>query len=261
VSSPSTLAGHGVHGGAPCTVRLHRYDGPLVLRRAGRTVAPRISAVVGARGATVLGADGVRVAMVEHLFAALHVLDVWSGVLIEVDADELPILDGSAEPWAEAVAALGPFPPPPEPTDLEGDVRRDDGATAALEAGPRGLDVRIAFDHPAVGEQAWRGGPEAWPELLPARTFGFARDAGALRAAGMAAGARRENAIVFGDDAPLEPLRFPDEPVRHKALDALGDLYLLGRPFAGRLRVRRGGHELHQRLVSRLVEASAGSLG
>ena len=261
MSSPSTLAGHGVHGGAPCTVRLHRYDGPLLLRRAGHTIAPRISAVVGARGATVLGADGVRVAMVEHLFAALHVRDVWSGVLIEVDGDELPILDGSAAPWDEALTALAPFPPAPEPSRLEAWVQREDGASASLEAGPRGLDVRIAFDHPAVGEQAWHGGPEVWPELLPARTFGFARDAGALYAAGLAGGAKRENAIVFGDHAPLEPLRFPDEPVRHKALDALGDLYLLGRPFAGRLRVRRGGHDLHQRLVSRIVAASAGSGG
>ncbi len=261
MSSAATLAGHGVHGGAPCTVRLHRYDGPVALRRAGRTIAARISAVVGARGSTVLGSEGVRVAMVEHLFAALHVRDVWSGVLIEVDADELPILDGSAAPWDEALAALAPFPPPPEPSRFEGAVRRDDGAVAALEAGPRGLDVRIAFDHPAIGAQAWRGGPEAWSELLPARTFGFARDAAALRAAGLATGARRENAIVFGDDAPLEPLRFPDEPVRHKALDALGDLYLLGRPFAGRLRVRRGGHDLHQRLVTRIVAASAENAG
>ncbi|MDZ7708129.1 MAG: UDP-3-O-acyl-N-acetylglucosamine deacetylase [Trueperaceae bacterium] len=260
MSSAPTLAGHGVHSGTPCTVRLHRYDGPVVLRRAGRTIAPRISAVVGARGATILGADGVRAAMVEHLFAALQIRDVWSGVLIEVDADELPILDGSAAPWYEALNALAPFPPPPEPWRVDAEIRREDGAYAGVKPGPRELDVQIAFDHPAVGTQAWQGAQDAWPELLAARTFGFARDAATLRAAGLASGAKPENAIVFGDDAPLEPLRFPDEPVRHKALDALGDLYLLGRPFAGRLRVRRGGHDLHHRLVTRIV-SSAGSAG
>lgn len=260
MSSLPTLAGHGVHSGDPCTVRLHRYDGPIVLRRAGRTIAPTIASVVGSRGATILGTDGARVSMVEHLFAALQIRGVWSGVAIEVDADELPILDGSAAPWFEALGALAPFDPPPEPSRVEAEIHRD-GAFAGVDAGPRGLDVQIAFDHPAIGTQTWRGGPDAWTELLPARTFGFARDAATLRAAGLASGAKPENAIVFGDDASLEPLRFPDEPVRHKALDALGDLYLLGRPFAGRLRVRRGGHELHHRLVSRIVAASSRSAG
>jgi UDP-3-O-[3-hydroxymyristoyl] N-acetylglucosamine deacetylase len=251
MSGPLRLHGHGVHGGRPCTVRLHRRDGPVAFRRGGRELAPQARYVVGTRGCTVLGADGVRLATVEHLLAALQVRGVWEGLLIEVEGDELPILDGSAAPWDAALAELGPLPPPP----AAGEAHGPEGAWARLTPGPRELAITIDFAHPAIGRQAWRGPPSAWPELLAARTFGFARDAAALRAAGLAAGASDANAIVFGDDAPRVPLRFPDEPVRHKALDALGDLYLLGRPFAGRLEIRRGGHALHHRLVTVLAPA------
>jgi UDP-3-O-[3-hydroxymyristoyl] N-acetylglucosamine deacetylase len=252
----TVVRGIGVHGGRPATVQLFRRDGPVRLRRGGREVAPRFDAVVATRGATVLGDDGVRIATVEHLLAALHVRAIWSGLLIEVDGDELPILDGSAAPWDEALAELGPFPAAPEPLppDAEAEARRADGGVARLQAGPRWIEATVAFDHPAIGRQRWSGGPDAWPALLPARTFGFAADVEALRAAGLARGAGPENAIVFGDDGPLQPLRFPDEPVRHKALDALGDLYLAGRPFHGTLRVERAGHDLHVRLARMLTE-------
>jgi UDP-3-O-[3-hydroxymyristoyl] N-acetylglucosamine deacetylase len=253
VSGPVRLRGHGVHGGRPATVRLHRRDGPVAFRRAGRELAPRAGNVVGTAGCTVLGGDGVRLATVEHLLAALHVRGVWEGLLIEVEGDELPILDGSAAPWDAALAQLGPLPPPPAPAPAQGEAHGADGAWACLAPGPRELVVTISFDHPAIGRQAWSGRPGAWAELLAARTFGFARDAAALRAAERAAGASEANAIIFGDDAPTVPLRFPDEPVRHKALDALGDLYLLGRPFAGRLEIRRGGHALHHRLVTAIA--------
>lgn len=255
MSDVASLTGIGVHGGHRATVRLIRREGPVRLRCGTREIEPTVASVISTRAATVLGADGVRVAMVEHLFAALHVRDVWSGLLIEVEGDELPILDGSAAPWDDALQELGPFPAPPAPFRGTGSVRREDGAEAALESGSRGVDARIAFGHVAIGEQRWTGGPDAWPDLLPARTFGFAAEVGALRAAGFARGASRENAIVVGDHGPLDPLRFPDEPVRHKALDALGDLYLLGRPFAGRLRVDRAGHDLHERLVRSVSDA------
>jgi UDP-3-O-[3-hydroxymyristoyl] N-acetylglucosamine deacetylase len=253
------VRGVGVHGGRPATVHLIRRDGPVRVRRAGREIAPRVEAVVATRGATVLGDGPARVATVEHLLAALHVRGIWAGLLIEVDGDELPILDGSSAPWDEALADLGPFPvaPAPLPPAAEAEARQDDGALARLGPGARRIEATVRFDHPAIGRQVWSGGPDAWPELLPARTFGFAAEAAALRAAGLARGAGPGNAIVFGDDGPLQPLRFPDEPVRHKALDALGDLYLVGRPFDGTLRVDRAGHDLHVRLV-RMLSGRAG---
>lgn len=254
------IDGVGVHSGVMTRVTLHRRDGPIAFRRSHREIPARVDHVVDTRSATTLGGDGVRVGMVEHLLAAMHVRGVWSGLLIDVDADEVPILDGSAAPWDEALSTLGPFPHPPAFGTWRGQVVEDDGRHASLQDGARGLEVDIHFDHPHIGTQRWSGGPEDWSDLLAARTFGFAWQAEALRAAGLAHGANVDNVIVFRDDvAPT--LRFPDEPVRHKALDALGDAYLLGRPFDGRLRVTRGGHALHVQLVRALLGRGLGRVG
>ena len=246
------LEGVGVHGGRRAVVRLYRVDGPVRFRSGRHELAPDWRRVVATRGATTLGDDGVRIGTVEHLLAALHVRGVFAGLLIEVIGDELPILDGSAAPWDAALAELGPFPPPPPAFDRTATVAAGD-RYARHAPGTRGLEVSVAYDDPRIGAQRWTGGPERWADLLPARTFGFARDADALRAAGLALGSSERNAIVYHDDAPPPSLRFPDEPVRHKALDALGDLYLLGVPFAGRVEVRRGGHDLHLALVRSLA--------
>lgn len=251
------VRGIGIHGGRSAVVRLFRSEGPIRFVQNGRRLLPTVEAVIATRGATTLGGNGMRIAMVEHLLAALQVRNIWSGLTIEVEGDELPILDGSAAPWDEALTQLGSFAAAPDALEATAAVEGDDGATASLEPGARSLDASIAFDHPAIGRQRWTGGPERWHELLAARTFGFAAHTEALRAAGLARGATAQNAIVFGDHAPTRPLRFPDEPVRHKALDALGDLYLLGRPFSGRLRVDRAGHDLHGRLVRRLTGYAA----
>jgi UDP-3-O-[3-hydroxymyristoyl] N-acetylglucosamine deacetylase len=255
------IEGSGIHSGLRCGVVLHRREGAVAFRRAGQDIPAHADGVVATRGSTVLGGDGVRVATVEHLLAALHIRNVWSGLLVEVDADELPILDGSAAPWDAALDDLGVFAPAPRPLAVDAEVSDGSGGTARLSSGPRGLAVEIAFDHPAIGRQSWAGSPKAWPELLSARTFGFERDQHALQAEGRVLGVTDGSAVVFGADAPRIPLRFPDEPVRHKALDALGDLYLLGRPFAGWLDVRRGGHALHHRLVTRLRSCSTAQGG
>lgn len=254
MSDALRIRGRGVHGGLPCTVTLHARPGPVRFLRGGREIEPTVPRVIATRGCTVLGRDDARVGMVEHLLGALHVHGVWSGLLIEVDADELPILDGSAGPWDEALDALPRPSESPEPLRAEGEVREPSGARAALRPGPRSVSCRIAYEHPAVGEQRWHGTVDRWAEVLPARTFGFERDAAALRAAGLVAGVGDENAIVFGDEGPRVALRWPDEPVRHKVLDALGDTYLLGRPFDGVLEIDRGGHTLHHRLMTQILE-------
>ncbi|MEX2502128.1 MAG: UDP-3-O-acyl-N-acetylglucosamine deacetylase [Trueperaceae bacterium] len=250
--SDTVRSGVGVHGGRSATVRLHRADGPVRFRVGRTELRADWRRVVSTRGATVLGDDGVRLATVEHLLAALHVRSVFGGLVIEVDGDELPILDGSAAPWDEVVTTLGPYPPAPTPVAGDAQATSDD-RWARLTSGDRWLHVTVAYDHPAVARMSWSGGPERWPDLLAARTFGFARDAERLHAAGLARGSSERNAIVYHDDGPLPSLRCPDEPVRHKALDALGDLYLLGAPFAGRLVLHRAGHDLHHALVRRLA--------
>jgi UDP-3-O-[3-hydroxymyristoyl] N-acetylglucosamine deacetylase len=241
-----TLAGVGIHGGRRARVRLHRDDGPLRFRVGGSELPADLGHVVGTDRCTVLEGAGVRLAVVEHLLAACHVLGFWSGLLVEVEGDELPILDGSAAPWAAALAELGPPPPAPPPLQARTAVRHREGASGVdIEPGDPTLEVSIAFAHPAIGHQRWVGRADTYDELLTARTFGFEDELAALQARGLVAGARTDSGILFTNEGIAVPLRSPDEPVRHKALDALGDFLLLGRPLAARVRVHRGSHRLH----------------
>jgi UDP-3-O-[3-hydroxymyristoyl] N-acetylglucosamine deacetylase len=233
---------------------LHRSEGPLRFRLAAGEVAADVAHVVGMDRCVVLGAGAVRVATVEHLLAALRVAGFWSGVVIELEGDELPILDGSAAPWREAVAHLGPPPPaPPALAPAAAWTWREGPFAFDLEPGPERLEVEIDFAHPAVGTQTWSGPPERYVDLLDARTFAFAADVAALRARGLLRGADEGSGILFAHEGPHVPLRSPDEPVRHKALDALGDLALLGRPLAGRVGIRHGSHRAHVTAMQRLL--------
>jgi UDP-3-O-[3-hydroxymyristoyl] N-acetylglucosamine deacetylase len=246
VSEGVTVRGVGVHSGAEVRVRLHRADGGLAFHLRGTVVPADVDHVVATPRCVVLGQGGTTVAMVEHLLAALAATGFWSGVAIEVDGPELPILDGSAAPWLDAIAALGPPPPlPPALSVPDGIVVRHEGATVEALPGGAGLDVSVHYEHPAVGPQAWSGGPERYRDLLDARTFAFRNELEALWARGLARGAAPGRGIVFMAHGPDAPLRSADEPVRHKALDALGDLTLLGRPLDAVVRIDRGSHAAH----------------
>jgi UDP-3-O-[3-hydroxymyristoyl] N-acetylglucosamine deacetylase len=247
------LVGIGIHGGRSCSVWLHRDDGGLRFRR-GRTVLPAdLDLVVGTERCTVLGRDGVQVAVVEHLLAACHAAGFWSGLLIEVDGDELPILDGSAAPWAARLAALGPPPPAPPPLVPTRELAWAEGRSfVRVTPGTPGFDVSVSFAHPSIGRQRWQGGHADLAELVNARTFGFDHELALLRAHGLAAGAVAGSGILFMDQGPSTPLRSPDEPVRHKALDAVGDFALLGRPLAAMVRIHRGSHRAHVAAMHRL---------
>jgi UDP-3-O-[3-hydroxymyristoyl] N-acetylglucosamine deacetylase len=248
------IEGVGIHGGNTCRVRLHRGEGPLRFRRGSVEIPARLDCVASTERCVVLASGDARVATVEHLLAALRVAGFWSDVVVEVDGDELPILDGSARPWLEEIERLGDPPPAPEPLTLTRPVTVSDGASqAAASPGPARLDVSVEFPHPAIGRQNWSGGSESWEELLDARTFGFLAELRSLRQAGLASGAGTENAIVFDERGSLGPLRHVDEPVRHKALDLLGDLALLGRPLSATVRVNRGSHRLHVQLMRHLL--------
>ncbi len=244
----------GLHGGAQCSVRLHRSDGPLRFLRGGSYVEAHVSRVSSTDRAVTLAEAGARVSLVEHLLAALRVSGFFSGVVIEASADELPILDGSALPWLEPIAELGEPPPPPPPLVPPEEVVVVSGSSVARAVpGPERLSCLIEFEHHAIGRQAWTGGADDYRDLLAARTFGLLSEAQALVGRGLARGASLEHAIVFDDDGPLRPLRFEDEPVRHKALDALGDLALLGRPLGASLAIERGSHALHHSLMLALL--------
>ncbi len=205
--------------------------------------------------------SGVSVSTIEHLMAALSALDV-DNVVVEVDGPEVPIMDGSALPFVHLLDRAGrrTQAQPRRHIEVTGVVEVADGAKRAVLLPCDRFEVafEIAFPSLAIGRQAvdlsitersFRD------QLAAARTFGFVHEVEALRGMGLARGASLDNAIALDGDVMLnaEPLRFRDEFVRHKALDAIGDLYVLGAPLIARFETRYGGHALNNALVRALM--------
>jgi UDP-3-O-[3-hydroxymyristoyl] N-acetylglucosamine deacetylase len=206
---------------------------------------------------TVIGdADGASASTIEHLMAAFSALGVDNAV-VELDGPELPIMDGSSLPFVKLIDAAGrrAQDAPRRYVEILEPVEVTDGdKRAALSPAPRfELAFEIAFQAP-IGRQRLELTLDEGVfrrELADCRTFGFAHEVDALRAAGLARGGSLDNAIVIEGERVLNPegLRRPDEFVRHKALDAVGDLYLLGGPVLGRFEGRYAGHGLNNQLV------------
>lgn len=270
VAGPAVCRGVGVHSGLPVrlVVRPAPVDAGVVFVRldvTDRDNRVRVSpaAVVDTRLHTVLGdPEGVTVSTVEHVLAALAGLGVDNAV-VELDGPESPIMDGSALPFVRALDRAGlraQAAPRRHIEILEPIVVEHGDKRAALLPGEGfALDVEIAFASAAVGRQRWAGvlDEAAFRRYLaPARTFGFVEEVEALRAMGLARGAGLHNAVAIDGDRVLNPegLRFHDECVRHKALDAVGDLYVLGAPILGRYEARYPGHALNNALARALVE-------
>jgi len=261
-----TVEGRGLHSNAPCLVTIHPSDQPTGLRFRHAPSGVEIRALAGRVGdlslATTLEQDGVRFATVEHLLSALVGLGV-DHALIEVSGQELPILDGSASPWVDAILAVGLC-------DLPGAARRSLRILKPVEVrqGDKwikvepypGLRLRytIEFDHPAIGRQSRELTltPEKYRrELASARTFCMERDIEFMRSRGLALGGSLENAVVFGAQGPLnENLRYQDEAVRHKMLDLVGDLALLGAPLQGLVSAFAAGHAMHVALAKAILD-------
>ncbi len=247
-----TVEGVGLHTGAPARVRFHLDEGPVRFRVGRVEIPARAAYVTETRRATVLEREGVRLMTVEHLLAALFLREVWAGLVIEVEGPELPILDGSAAEWLAALAAVPPAPLPA--VRVPERIRVGDGTSTVVAEPADGFSVTVSifFKHPRIGYQTFESPPRSLHEVADARTFGFAHEVEALRAQGLIRGASLRSALVYGEHAPLNPPRGADEPVRHKALDFLGDLYLAGRPPRGRFVVHRGAHRWHVELARRL---------
>ncbi len=254
--------GLGIHSGATTKVRFHAAPGePIAFLVDGQRIEPHVDNVVSTTLATELGNclsgnSTTKLSTVEHLLAALNILGHWSGFVIEVCGNEIPILDGSALGWQSMLGEIAPEPMPQAlvPKDTAVEVRGGYvGAEAAPETEAASVIVAIGFSHPKIGEQTWAGDRRHWNDLLDARTFGFARELDRLLAQGRGLGAREDNAIIFDDEGPRLPLRGHDEPVRHKALDLLGDLYLLGKPLQARVWAERASHEAHVALAREIL--------
>lgn len=264
------LKGVGVHAGVEATITLKPASAStgVVFIRSFADQAPRKATVsrhsVQATDlATVLGdRSGALVSTVEHVLAALGGLGIDNAV-VEIDGPEVPILDGSAADFVAAIDAAGV-------AEVRGrrkylkvlkPIRVENGAAFGellpYAAGFR-LEVEIEFGHKAIGRQRFAAtmSPAVFRrELASARTFGFLKDVERLRAAGYARGAALENTVCLDDGGILNPegLRFSDEFVRHKALDAVGDLALAGMPLLARYRSFRGGHKLNFSVVDALL--------
>lgn len=249
------IKGYGLHTGVVSEVRFYLEEGPVRFRRGKTEIEAHVSNVINTERCTVLGKSGETLAVVEHLLAALYVRGWWKNLVIEVSDRELPILDGSAQGWLEPLSALGPAPEAPEPYQLRQALDVSLGQSKfSAHPGQAALKVSIDFNHPMIGKQSWSGDPNSFHELLSARTFGFLHELEYLRSKGLASQASLENAIVFDEKGALQALRYPNEPVRHKAVDALGDLYLLGKPLNASLAIVRGSHHLHVAFVQQLFE-------
>ena len=262
-------SGVGLHSGATGRVRLQaserngywvgRLDQP---QQPLQRLAP--SQVFDTQLCTCLALDSGRLATVEHLLAALAGVGV-SQAEIWVSGEEIPLLDGSALPWVEAIAeaglvAMGPRPCS-DPLTEAITLWRGSSFVTALPAERLSIAAAIEFQQPAIGRQLFslQLTPELFvAQIAPARTFGFREQVEQLRAAGLIQGGALDNALVCDGDHWLNPpLRFADEPVRHKLLDLLGDLALAGLPQA-QVFAYRGSHGLHTALAAALASKDPG---
>jgi len=255
------VSGIGLHSGRHVDVVLHPADadqGIVFHRTDVGTVVPAVSESAGLLDhATSLGPKGREVGTVEHLLSALVGAGV-DNLAVEVNGPELPILDGSALPWLEQLHRAGLVRQAAAkrvfvPSRLHALTGRNGARLELRPARELRVTYTIDFPHPAVGRQSLTivVTPETYARhVAPARTFGFLAEYEQLKAHGLARGASLSNCVVLGEDkVEGGTLRFADEFVRHKVLDLLGDLALVGRPITGHIVASRAGHALHVALA------------
>lgn len=274
IASAINFSGYGVHSGQPVTLTISPapVDNGLTICRErgdGTTTTPvpvHFSRVTRTTLCTTLDlGDSFSVATIEHVTSALSGMGV-DNALITLDGAECPILDGSARPFADEILRVGLDIQPGQRKFLKimrAVTVRNNDAFAALEPyNGRALDLEIDFDSKVIGRQRmifdWT--PRRYYEdVSRARTFGFVRDAKILRQAGYALGSSLDNSVTLHEDRILNPggLRYEDEFVRHKLLDAIGDLSLGGLPIWGRFRSYKGGHALNAHVLTGLFSSEA----
>lgn len=266
--SPISFEGVGIHTGVPSRADITAAPpgtGIVFVLEGGIRVPAVAENVVETARATVLGKHGVTVSTVEHLLAALFGMGI-DNATIAVTGPEVPVVDGSAKAFADTIAAAG--------YAVQKEVRARFTPTAAqfFRDGDRTVivlpaatfRVRFLADFaPPVGTQFFDGeiGPEFFhQEIAGARTFGYLHEVEALLKRGLAQGGTLENAVVFAPDGPMQPLRWPDEVVRHKVLDLIGDFCLLGAYPQCEIVAIKSGHKLHCLATSELRKQLLGSL-
>lgn len=268
IAEKATCTGVGLHSGAPAHVMLYpaRPGSGVVFVRTDLATSAEIparrAALTSARLATTLGRGEATVGTVEHLLSAVCAAGI-DNLRVEVDGPEIPVMDGSAAPFLQLLREAGPFDQQVARRVLRVrkpiGVRDGDRAIRISPASQLSISYFVEYPHPAIGRQRIDGlkidAANFEREIARARTFGFLHEVEALWRGGLARGGSLDNTVVLDDRRVLNAggLRFPDEFVRHKVLDLVGDLALIGMPVLGHVEAERAGHALHHQLVERIL--------
>ena len=260
------LVGIGLHKGSPVKLRLEPLESNsgIVFYRSDVDVSiPLIPEnVVDTKMATVIGKDGYVISTIEHLLSAVYAYGI-DNLRVVVDADEVPVMDGSSASFCMLLdeAGIKELDVPKKIMIIKKDVEIKEGEKyVKLSPSPDlNYDFTIKFPHPVIQEQAYvlKFTKESYKnEIARARTFGFLHEVQYLRSKGLALGGSLENAVVLDEKKILNPegLRFSDEFVRHKILDAIGDMSLIGMNFLGNYEAMAGSHDLNHKLTLKLLE-------
>ncbi len=262
-------SGVGLHTGRKLTMSLHAADvnSGIIFRRtdvlgSGREIAARYDSVGDTRLCTTLhNKDGVSVGTVEHLMSALAGCEIDNAV-VELSGPEVPIMDGSAEPFVFLIECAGVVKQKAPRRAIQIlrriDIRHENSDVSLEPWNGFSINLGIDFKHPLIGRQELAldlSSTSFKTEICRARTFGLLQEVETMRTAGFARGGSLDNAVVVSADGVMneDGLRYADEFVRHKVLDCIGDLYLLGGPIQGRFSGRRSGHSINNLLLRALM--------
>ena len=267
IKKPVEIVGVGLHKGVPVRMTLEPLgeDMGIVFYRSDEAVSIPLTPeyVIDTKMATVIGKDGVVVSTIEHLLSAIYAYGI-DNLRVVVDNDEVPILDGSSSGFCLLLDEVGIQEQGKSKKALvvkkEIEVKVDDKYVRVKPSNRIIYDFSIDFEHPAIGEQkfCFDYSVEEYKENISrARTFGFLHEVQYLRSIGLAQGGSLDNAIVLDDQKILNPegLRYDDEFVRHKILDAIGDMSLLGYTMVGEYNAHAGSHHLNHLLTKKLLES------
>ncbi len=264
LKKPFSLEGIGIHTGSKSRVVVEPADENTgyLFDVGGVLIEASPENVISTERAVVLAQGGVKVFTVEHLLSALYALGV-DNAYIRVYGEEIPILDGSAYPFARAIYEVGIKKQKEYRKYLEvsepGYVAANGGFIAFFPSKSFTVDVMIDFPHPRLKEQEivaefTRPSMRYLDEIAPARTFGFLYELELLKKKGLSGGVSFSNVLVFDEEGPLNPPRFPNEPVRHKVVDFIGDVSLLGKRLRAHVVAYKPGHSLDVAFVRALKE-------
>jgi UDP-3-O-[3-hydroxymyristoyl] N-acetylglucosamine deacetylase len=267
ISKSVEIVGVGLHKGVPVKMKLEPLDDDMgiIFYRSDEAVTIPLTPeyVIDTKMATVIGKDDVVVSTIEHLLSAIYAYGI-DNLRISVDNDEVPILDGSSSGYCMLLEEVGIVEQTKSKRALlikkEIEIKHEGKFVKVKPSNHIIYDFSINFEHPAIGEQEFRFDysiPEYKENISRARTFGFLHEVQYLRSIGLAQGGSLENAIVLDDQKVLNPegLRYDDEFVRHKILDAIGDMSLLGYTMVGEYSAHAGSHHLNHLLTKKVLES------